>query len=86
MVQERIEKHTARDIVSYAYGIMLRRHEISVLHYVLLVPVSVCMYHTERPAGLQIAGYKSNYEYEQEATVIQRGQTTPRVWCCLSVV
>ena len=31
VAQERIEKHTACDIVSYAYDIILRRYEISVL-------------------------------------------------------
>ena len=31
VAQERIEKNTAYDIVSYAYDIILRRYEISVL-------------------------------------------------------
>ena len=31
VTQERIEKHTACDIVSYAYDIILRRYEKSVL-------------------------------------------------------
>ena len=31
VAQERIEKHTACDFVSYAYDIILRRYEISVL-------------------------------------------------------
>ena len=33
VAQERSEKHTARDIVLYAYDIILRRCEISVLYY-----------------------------------------------------
>ena len=43
VAQERTEKHTACDILSYAYDIMLRRCEISVLYE---VPVATCMYHT----------------------------------------
>ena len=42
--QERIEKHKACEIVSYAYGIILRRYEIPGI--CVVVPVAACMYHT----------------------------------------
>ena len=51
--QERTEKHTACDIVSYAYDTVLRHYEIFVL----------CEYLWQHACGLQIAGsgMKSNY-------------------------
>ena len=71
VAQERIERHTACDIVSYAYDIILRRYELSVLLYLWQ---HACITQQPRPAGLQTAG--SDNKSNEEATVIHRGQTT----------
>ena len=74
VAQERIEKHTACDIiVSYAYDIILRTTLCNILRSMCSSTCgSMHVSHSRRPAGLTL-----------EATIaaIQSGQTT-RVWCC----